>query len=193
MVQSVLAFVLFVFNLADVHHVVLIGYSVLLLPAMLRLLHVFEMQRTLGPIVRSIVNMAGDILTFTLIFGIMWLAFTLSFHLLFEDAPNTQASASTRPYATFFDSGLLMFSAMYAWRLRSLWLAGSVCVHCMRPALPWLSSLGDFSFANHKFTTNRPYDHAREVTGTVLFVVYLLAAAVMMLNLLVAIMSSTYE
>lgn len=68
----------------------------MMIPSFLRLLQVFEMHRVLGPLVRSMVNMATDIATFLVLCAVFLSAFTITFTLFFS-----QVNAA---YSTYVDS-----------------------------------------------------------------------------------------
>lgn len=88
---------LFTLRMLDAElELLVLGMAGMLLPAILRLLQVFEMHAVLGPLVRSIVNMGRDIATFLVLCAIVLSGFTLAFTLLF--------SASSEDYASYTDT-----------------------------------------------------------------------------------------
>lgn len=65
------------------------GYSIvvvlMVIPAFIRLLHVLDLHRVLGPLMQAMANQLRDVGTFLSIFGMTWFTFSVCFHLLFFD------------------------------------------------------------------------------------------------------------
>lgn len=57
--------------------------SLTLIPVFVRPLYVLEFHRKLGPLIRSIYNMAMDVFLFLLMWSVVLLAFAVAFGLLF--------------------------------------------------------------------------------------------------------------
>lgn len=60
--------------------------SLLIVPLMNRILHVFRLSATLGVLVNSIWRMGRDILTFLVLFAIVLLSFAVPLHFIYRDA-----------------------------------------------------------------------------------------------------------
>jgi hypothetical protein len=60
----------------------------MIVPAFLRLLHVLDLHRVLGPLLQAIAYQIRDIATFLSIFGVTWVTFSVCFTILFFNAPS---------------------------------------------------------------------------------------------------------
>ena len=144
-----------------------ITLTLLIIPSFIRMLYVMTMHPVLGKLVQSIFLMVVDMLTFLCVYCVNWGCFTVVFHLLFFDDPN-----SNQYYITYTSSALTLFAASLA----QFDVTGNE--YSFDPTLD--PSVNDFLAV-------------KNVVGNILIVAYVMFSNVLLLNILIAMMAHSFD
>ena len=186
----------------------------MIVPAFLRMAHVFEISRQLGPLVRSVLNMTQGKAAVR-----QQPSLHISFHL---NMTNVYAACSYRLWMWYRHCRVLggVLGKGYRWCCNlppshcslfrhsllphsSLWYPLPLPLRCFSTDVDeysdlystsftlYSASLGDFSF--DPFLNPVIEEEWRSVLGHVLMVLFTATSHIILLNLLIAIMGSTYE
>ena len=77
-------------------------FALTLIPTFIRPLYILEFHESLGPLIRSIYNMAADVLSFLAMWSVVLLSFAIAFSLLFFDVPDPETGGPGR-FVTYRD------------------------------------------------------------------------------------------
>ena len=132
------------------------------IPLFARILSLSQIDNTLGPMTQIIWKMLSHLGKFSVFVSVLLASFALAFHALFRTCAGGPLE---QEYGTFSDSFLTMFKAM----------------------------MGDFAFESFK-PANDACDvpHWAETVGVALLVVYLAIMSILLLNLLIAVLSTAH-
>lgn len=138
------------------------------IPLFARILSLSQIDHTLGPMTQIIWTMLSHLGKFSVFVAVLMASFALTFHVLFytcEDSNSTREDGLLyESFNTFGDSYLTMFKAM----------------------------LGDFDFDSFKYANQCYRPEWAEEVGVTLLVLYLAIMAILLLNLLIAVLSTAH-
>lgn len=133
------------------------------IPLFARILSLSQIDDTLGPMTQIIWTMLSHLGKFSVFLAVLMASFALTFHVLFYTCEEGD-SALYESFNTFGDSYLTMFKAM----------------------------LGDFDFDSFKHADKCYRPGWAEQVGVTLLVLYLAIMAILLLNLLIAVLSTAH-
>lgn len=132
------------------------------LPLFARILSLSQIDSTLGPMTQIILTMLSHLGKFSVFVAVLLASFALTFHALFHTCE--KGHLLDEAYGTFSDAYLTMFRAM----------------------------LGDFDFERLQSASTCSIPQWMETIGIALFVLYLATTTVLLLNLLIAVLSTAH-
>lgn len=132
------------------------------IPLFSRVLSLSQIDGTLGPMTQIIWRMMTHLVKFSVVVAVLMASFAMTFHVLFHTCP--EASDLYGTYDTFGDAYITMFKAM----------------------------LGTFDFDSFKNAEDCGLPREAETVGITLLVLYLAMMSILLLNLLIAVLSTAH-
>lgn len=132
------------------------------IPLFSRVLSLSQIDGTLGPMTQIIWRMMTHLGKFSVIVAVLMASFAMTFHVIFHTCP--EASDLYDPYHTFGEAYITMFKAM----------------------------LGTFDFDRFEKAEDCGLPREAETVGITLLVLYLAMMSILLLNLLIAVLSTAH-